>query len=82
MSEWHGRLLPVRFGSTLGLLAVLHGWMLAALRAPSLGATGLAKESLRWLAIPAAGALVVGGCLAVISELLLGRAGSSKGATP
>lgn len=56
-------------------------WMLAALRAPSLGATGLAKESLGWLAIPSAGALVLGGAataLLVVRDLLLSR--SSKGA--
>lgn len=38
-------------------------WMLAALRAPGLGATALAKESLQWLAMPSAGALVVGAVL-------------------
>lgn len=52
-------------------------WMLAALRAPALGATALAKESLRWLAVPSAGSLVAGGLLTaffVMTELLLKRA--------
>jgi len=35
-------------------------WMLAAQRAPGLGSTGAAKESLAWLAVPSTGALVVG----------------------
>lgn len=40
-------------------------WMLAGLRAPALGSTGAAKESLKWLAVPST-ALVVVGLLAVI----------------
>lgn len=35
-------------------------WMLAARRAPSLGGTGAAKESLEWLAVPSAGLLLIG----------------------
>lgn len=35
-------------------------WMLAARRAPGLGSTSAAKESLDWLAIPASGASVIG----------------------
>lgn len=34
-------------------------WMWAGLRAPELGGTGLAKESLKWLAMPSSGAFVV-----------------------
>lgn len=67
--------LKVTASTLLGLGSVGYPlfWMLAALRAPSLGATGLAKESLGWLAIPSAGALVAGGCLVtllVVSQLL------------
>lgn len=53
-------------------------WMLAGLRAPSLGATALAKESLAWLAIPSAGALAVGG---VVTLVLTARALLSLPAT-
>ncbi len=35
-------------------------WMFAGFKAPGMGSTGLAKESLDWLAIPSAGALLVG----------------------
>lgn len=34
-------------------------WLWAGLRAPGLGGTGLAKESLKWLAMPSSGAFVV-----------------------
>ncbi len=34
-------------------------WMWAGLRAPALGGTGAAKESLKWLAMPSSGAFVV-----------------------
>lgn len=35
-------------------------WLAAGFRAPALGSTGAAKESLAWLAIPSAGLLLVG----------------------
>ena len=34
-------------------------WMWAGFRAPALGSTGVAKESLKWLAMPSSGAFVV-----------------------
>lgn len=34
-------------------------WMWAGFRAPSLGSTGAAKESLKWLAMPSSGAFVL-----------------------
>lgn len=34
-------------------------WMWAGFRAPSLGSTGAAKESLNWLAMPSSGAFVL-----------------------
>ena len=39
-------------------------WMLAGIRAPGLGSTDAAKESLGWLAIPTAGAALTGAALA------------------
>lgn len=56
-----------RLVRTLGSAALGAGalgyslfWMLAALRAPGLGSTGLAKESLQWLALPSAGLALLG----------------------
>ena len=47
----------------LGALGYPLFWMLAGLRAPGLGSTKAAKESLEWLAIPSAGALFIGGLI-------------------
>jgi len=48
----------------LGSLGYSVFWLWAGFRAPGLGGTGAAKESLAWLAIPASG-LVVAGTVAV-----------------
>lgn len=45
-------------------------WLWAGFRAPALGSTGAAKETLSWLAIPSSG-LVVAGTLAVAVLLAL-----------
>jgi len=42
-------------------------WMWAGFRAPGLGSTGAAKESLKWLAMPSSGAFV----LATVAVLVL-----------
>lgn len=62
----------------LGLGAVGYPlfWMLAGLRAPGLGSTGAAKESLQWLAIPSAGGLFIGGLITfglVVADLFFRR---------
>lgn len=44
-------------------------WMLAGFRAPGLGSTGAAKESLKWLAMPTSGMFVVA-TLAVLALLV------------
>lgn len=44
----------------LGTLGYASFWLLAGMRAPVLGSTSAAKESLKWLAIPSAGLLLVG----------------------
>jgi len=49
----------------LGALGYSVFWMLAALRAPGMGSTGAAKESLGLLAMPAAGLCVFGILLAM-----------------
>jgi hypothetical protein len=43
-----------------GALGYSLFWLMAALRAPGMGSTGAAKESLQWLAVPAAGLAIVG----------------------
>lgn len=41
-------------------------WMFAGLRAPGLGSTGLAKESLKWLAMPTSFFCVIGLLIVVV----------------
>jgi hypothetical protein len=64
----------LRTGLSLGLglggLGYSVFWLLAARAAPRLGSTGLAKESLAWLAVPSAG-LLLAGFVAVLGLLLL-----------
>lgn len=54
----------------VGALGYSTFWMWAGFRAPSLGSTGAAKESLGWFAIPSAG-LAVAGTAAVLVLLLM-----------
>ncbi|PKL75716.1 MAG: hypothetical protein CVV27_13920, partial [Candidatus Melainabacteria bacterium HGW-Melainabacteria-1] len=54
-------------GLGFGALGYSAYWLLAGMRAPVLGSTGAAKESLAWLAIPTAGLLLLG----VTATLLL-----------
>jgi hypothetical protein len=51
------RVLGVALGA--GALGYSVFWMWAGFIAPGLGSTGAAKESLRWLAIPSAGAVML-----------------------
>ena len=51
----------------VGSLGYSMFWMLAALRAPGLGSTGAAKESLAWLAMPSAGLCLIGLVLAALA---------------
>ena len=44
----------------IGALGYASFWMFAALRAPAIGSTHDAKESLSWLAIPSAGLCILG----------------------
>jgi hypothetical protein len=63
-----GPTLKVTASSLLGIGAVGYPlfWMWAGLRAPGLGSTGAAKETLRWLAWPSTAALIVGGVLTLV----------------
>jgi hypothetical protein len=58
-------------GLGLGALCYPIYWLWAGARAPGLGSTAAAKESLEWLAVPSSGAALLGLGLAI---LLLGRA--------
>ncbi len=71
-----GLLGPARLTSLLLGLALGFGglgyslyWMWAGFRAPGLGSTGAAKESLKWLAMPTSGAFVLA-TLAVLALLV------------
>lgn len=65
----------ISLGAAGGALGYSVFWLLAGFRAPGLGSTGAAKESLSWLAIPSSG-LVVAATVAVAVLLVLGmRAG-------
>lgn len=47
-------------GLGIGSLGYSLFWLFAGLRAPGLGGTGAAKDSLEWLAVPNAGLLLLG----------------------
>lgn len=51
------RVLSLALG--IGALGYAIFWMWAGFRAPGLGSTGAAKESLRWLAMPSSGAVML-----------------------
>jgi len=53
-------------GMGAGALGYSAFWLLAGMRAPGLGSTGAAKDSLEWLAVPTAGALIAGLVLAIV----------------
>ena len=58
----------------IGSLGYSMFWMFAGLRAPAMGSTGLAKESLQWLAMPSSGLCIIGLIMAiglVITSLFL-----------
>lgn len=61
------RLLSLGLGA--GGLGYSVYWLWAGFRAPALGGTGAAKESLKWLAMPSSGAVVLA-TLAVAGLLL------------
>ena len=53
-------------------------WMWAGFRAPALGSTGLAKESLRWLAMPSSGAFVLATVVVLIVLIAVTLSRQSK----
>jgi hypothetical protein len=54
-------------GLGIGALGYPIFWLLAGARAPGLGSTGAAKDSLEWLAVPTAGMALVGLVLALVT---------------
>jgi hypothetical protein len=58
------RLASLAMGLGAGLYPTY--WLLAGRRAPALGGTGAAKETLQWLAVPSAGLLLVGTAAALV----------------
>jgi len=64
---WLLRVVSIGLGG--GSLGYSLYWMWAGFRAPALGATSLAKESLKWLAIPSSGAVVL--CTAIVLCVLI-----------
>jgi len=59
----------ISLGLGAGGLGYSLYWLLAGFRAPGLGGTGAAKESLAWLAIPSSGVFVAS--TATVAVLLL-----------
>lgn len=55
---------------SLGGLGYSVFWLFAAFRAPGLGSTGGAKESLAWLAIPSSASVVIGTLMALVLLLV------------
>ncbi len=53
----------------LGSLGYSIFWMFAGLRTPTLGSTGLAKESLSWMAKPSAGLCIIGVVAVLVSVI-------------
>lgn len=52
-------IIPISVGLGAGGLGYSIFWMWAGFRAPALGSTGAAKESLSWLAMTSSGAFVI-----------------------
>ena len=75
-----GMLRVISLGLGAGGLGYAVYWLLAGFRAPGLGSTGAAKETLAWLAIPSSG-LVVASTAAVAILILVGmtRRGPTSG---
>lgn len=68
----------------LGGLGYSVFWLWAGFRAPALGGTGAAKESLKWLAMPASGAFVLGTLavvLLILRAMTVARPGAISGRT-
>jgi hypothetical protein len=77
--------IAIGIGLGAGGLGYSIFWMWAGFLAPGLGSTGLAKESLRLLAIPSSGAFVLStlAVLAlVVARVVVGRSRGPEGSAP
>lgn len=63
LSVGHGPKLAASLLLGIGAVGYPLSWMLAGMRAPGMGSTTAAKESLFWLAVPSSVGLFVGGLL-------------------
>ncbi|MEQ1919172.1 MAG: hypothetical protein ABL955_08240 [Elusimicrobiota bacterium] len=61
------QLSALAFGSGALLYSIF--WLLAGLMAPGIGSTGVAKESLSFIAIPGAGLSILGLCGTIVSVI-------------
>ena len=75
LSPMIARLASIALG--LGALGYSSFWLFAGVRAPGLGSTGLAKDSLEWLAVPSAGLCIVG-LLTVFGAVIFDALGSGS----
>jgi hypothetical protein len=75
-----GRALVLGLALGLGGLGYSLYWMWAGFRAPGLGSTAAAKESLKWLAMPASGMFVLATLTVLV--LLVGALASRPGSSP
>ncbi len=65
----------ISFALGAGGLGYSIFWMWAGFRAPGLGSTGAAKESLNWLAMPSSGAFVIATIAVLIATIAWAKAG-------
>jgi hypothetical protein len=56
----------VAFALGFGSIGYPVYWMFAAMKAPGMGSTGAAKESLSWLAIPTSGMFILGTLMVIV----------------
>ena len=77
-------IIAVSIGLGVGGFGYSLFWMWAGFRAPALGGTGAAKETLKWLAMPSSGAFVlatVAVLVALIATVVSARLTSTKNET-
>ncbi len=82
-TAWRYFLRAHLHAGAIGSIAVGYplSWMLAGMRAPGMGSTAAAKESLLWLAVPSSGGLFVGGLITfgLVAADLFFRRGAGRG---
>lgn len=79
LSTSPGMTRAISLGLGVGGLGYSVYWLWAGFRAPALGGTGAAKESLKWLAMPSAAAVVVATAAVAVLLLVVIFRGSESG---